>query len=290
MIPVVIALLVIVLGFGVLLLFLGIFPSQEVRGPRPPSYIARRITHLRATVPRNQILLVIAGIVIGVVVWYFTHLIVALIAIPLAVIGIPILLSTPQSANSIDRLEAIEAWTRSLSGLITAGVGLEQALTVSLSNSPVAIKPQVANLVARINARWSTTRALQVFADELNDPTADLVTAHLILASRVRGAGLANALDDLAQIVFEEVRHRREIETDREKPRTTARSVTLVTLLALGGLAVSGDFLDGYADFTGQLLLTLYVGAYVAALIWMRRMSVGKPAPRILVNNRKNQE
>ena len=285
--PLLIALIVITLGFGVLFLFLGLFPSRTETGPKPPSMLARRLTHYRSTVSRKRLLLIGAGVLGGIVLWYMTGWIVALVAIPAAVIGLPILLSTPQSANSVERLEAIESWTRSLSGLITAGVGLEQALTVSLSNAPAEIKPQVANLVARLGARWSTKKALQAFADELNDPTADLVTAHLILAAQVRGSGLANALDDLAQIVFDEVRHRREIEADREKPRTTARSVTLITLLAIGGLALSGTFLDAYRDVVGQLLLTLYVILYVAALIWMRRMSTGVATPRILVNTRK---
>jgi Flp pilus assembly protein TadB len=285
---VLVAFIAMALGGGILLLFLGLFPAPDT-GPKPPGLIARRIARVRGTVPRSRILLVGGGVLAGIVLWYFTGLIVALVAVPVAVIGLPILLSKPLSASSIDRLEAIESWTRSLSGLITAGVGLEQAITVSLGNTPEPIKPEVANLVARINARWSTPRALQVFADELNDPTADLVTAHLILASRVRGAGLANALDDLAQIVFDEVRHRREIETDREKPRTTARSVTLVTLVAIGALALSGSFLDAYREFVGQLLLTLYVVIYVAALVWMRRMSIGVPTPRILVNTRKTR-
>lgn len=287
--PLLIALIVIAFGLGVLFLFLGLFPSKSEAGPKPPSVLARRLVHYRTTVSRKRLLLIGAGVLGGIVLWYMTGWIVAVVAIPAAVIGLPILLSKPQSANSVERLEAIESWTRSLSGLITAGVGLEQALTVSLSNAPAEIKPQVANLVARLGARWSTKKALQAFADDLNDPTADLVTAHLILAAQVRGSGLANALDDLAQIVFDEVRHRREIEADREKPRTTARSVTLITLLAIGGLALSGTFLDAYRDLVGQLLLTLYVILYVAALLWMRRMSTGVATPRILVNTRKGR-
>lgn len=289
MAPLYIAATVIVFGLGILLLFIGIFPGRNAGGPKPPGYFARRIARTRTTTSRRQLAMIGLGFLGGVAAWYLTGWIVTLVAVPLAVVGIPALLAKPQSADSIDKLEAIEAWTRSLSGLITAGVGLEQALTVSLTNTPEKIKPEVTNLVARIGARWSTDKALKSFADELDDSTADLVTLHLILASRVRGAGLANALDDLAQIVFDEVRHRREIEADREKPRSTARSVTLVTLLAIGGLAFSGTFLDAYNDLVGQLLLTLYVGLYVAALVWMRRMSVGAPTPRILVNTRKNR-
>lgn len=284
---VLIAVAVMGVGFGILLLVLGFVPADAPAAARPPGMVAKRVRRLRADVPPRRLAMIAVGVVGGVVLWLITGWIVTLIAVPVAVIGLPILLSAPKSANSIVRLEAIETWTRSLSGLITAGIGLEQALSVSLANTPESIKPAVATLVARINARWSTTQALQRFADELDDPTADLVAAHLILASRVRGAGLANALDDLAQIVFDEVRHRREIEADREKPRSTARGVTLVTLVAMTLLALTGGFLDAYRDPIGQLLLTLYVIAYIGALIWMRRMSAGEPTPRILVNTRK---
>ncbi len=83
--------------------------------------------------------------------------------------------------------------------------------------------------------------------------------------------------------MFEEVKHRREIESDQEKPRSTARNVTLITMVAIGALAISGTFLEGYRSLIGQLLLTIYIGGYVGCLIWLRRMSLGRPATRILV-------
>ncbi|WP_448812103.1 type II secretion system F family protein [Agromyces bauzanensis] len=273
-------------GLGILLLFVGLFPAKST-GTKPPTLISRRIEHVRNTVPRRQLLLIAAGVLGGVILWYFTGLFIVLVVVPAAVIGLPLLLAKPASANNIAKLEAIEAWTRSLGGLITAGVGLEQAITVSLTSAPDLIRPQVADLVARINARWRTEDALRKFADEMNDPTADIVTAHLILAAKIPGDGLATALTDLSEIVFEEVKHRREIESDQEKPRSTARNVTLITVIAIGVLAISGTFLDGYRSVIGQLLLTLYLLMYVGALLWLRRMSLGRPAPRILVDTRK---
>lgn len=273
-------------GLGIILVLVGIFPPPDT-GTKPPSMLARRIQHVRATVPRKRLLFIGAGILGGVILWYFTGLIVALVVVPAAVIGLPVLLAKPATSGNIEKLEAIEAWVRSLSGLINAGVGLEQAITVSLTSAPALIRPQVAALVNRLNSRWPTAEALQRFADDMNDPTADIIAMHLILASKVRGDGLATALSDLSEIVFEEIKHRREIEADQEKPRTTARNVTLITVAAIALLALTGSFLDAYRSLVGQLLLTLYILLYVASLVWLRRMSDGRVMPRILITRKR---
>ena len=71
---------------------------------------------------------------------------------------------------------------------------------------------------------------MRAFADELDDPTGDLVAANLILGARRRGAGVASVLEALAESVAADVRARREIEADRAKPRSTARWVTIITV------------------------------------------------------------
>ena len=65
-----------------------------------------------------------------------------LVLVPAAVVGLPILLSAPPPAAQIDRLEAMEEWTRSLSGVLTVGVGLEQALVATLRSTPDADPPR----------------------------------------------------------------------------------------------------------------------------------------------------
>ena len=73
-----------------------------------------------------------------------------------------------------------------------------------------------------------------MFADDLDDATGDLVAANLILGARRRGAGLASVLESLAESVADDVRARRAIEADRAKPRTTARWVTIITVVRAG--------------------------------------------------------
>ena len=186
---------------------------------------------------------------------------VAVLVVPAAAAGLPVLLSAPPAASKIDRLEAMEEWTRSLSGVLTAGVGLEQALIATLRSTPDPIRPEVTRLASRLRARWATEDALRAFADDLDDATGDVVAANLILGARRRGAGLASVLDALAESVAADVRARREIEADRAKPRATARWVTIITVSVLVFLALTGDYVAPFGTPLGQVLLALLLVA-----------------------------
>ncbi|MDQ6657966.1 MAG: hypothetical protein M3Z00_07050, partial [Actinomycetota bacterium] len=70
----------------------------------------------------------------------------------------------------------------------------------------------------------------------------------------------------------------------RAKPRATARWVTLITIAVLAVLAVTGDYIQPYTSGIGQLVLAVLLALYVATLVWMRRMTVGKPPPRFLTD------
>jgi Flp pilus assembly protein TadB len=221
---------------------------------------------------------------LGVVGWLATGWALALILAPVAVVGLPALLAAPPAATQIARLEAMEEWTRSLAGVLTVGVGLEQALVATLRSTPAPIFGEVYRLVARLRSRWDTEAALRVFADELDDSTGDLIAANLILGARRRGAGLANVLEGLAESVAADVRARRQVEADRAKPRSTARWVTVISVSVLVILAISGSYVAPYRTAFGQLLLVVLLSAYVATLVWMRQMANGRPLPRFLVN------
>lgn len=256
-------------------------PARTAAPARSQPLLPGPVGALRTMTARTWLLLLV-GTSGGLLVAVLTGWWLAVLVGPAAVVGLPILLSAPPSSARIDRLEAMEEWTRSLSGVLTVGVGLEQALIATLRSAPAPIRPEVTRLAARLRARWSTEAALRVFADELDDATGDLVAANLILGARRRGAGLASVLESLAESVAADVRARREIEADRAKPRATARWVTLITLSVLGFLALSGDYVAPFGTPVGQMLLTLLLGLYVATLVWMRRMATGTPLPRFI--------
>jgi tight adherence protein B len=246
--------------------------------PRRDSRLLRRVR----AVPARTRLLAVAGLIVGMLLAVLTGWLVAVLVVPAAVLGLPFLVGAPPETARINRLEAMAEWTRNLAGVLTVGVGLEQALVATLRSTPEPIKAEVSRLVARLRARWSTEDALRVFADELDDATGDLVAAYLILGARRRGSGLASVLQGLAESVAEDVTARRKIEADRAKPRSNARTVTLISAGVLILLAVNGQFMAPYATPLGQLILTVLLTGYGASLIWLRRMSLGQPLPRFL--------
>ena len=264
---------------GLIGLVVGLWPTdrQETKVPMSPGPLQRLVSSSRRTK-----LLLLTGLLAGVVAWWVTGWVLAVVIGPVAVTGLPMLLATSPAVSRIQRLEAMEEWTRSLSGVLTVGVGLEQALVATLRSTPEPIAPEVTRLVARLRARWATEDALRAFADELDDATGDLVAANLILGARRRGAGLASVLNGLAESVAADVRARRQVEADRAKPRSTARWVTIISAGVLVVLAVSGSYVEPYASAIGQVVLVLLLSAYVATLVWMRQMAIGKPLPRIL--------
>lgn len=262
---------------GVIGLIIGLRPAPA-RERRPASRRMRRFGEM----DRTTRMLVLGGITGGVVAWLVTGWVLAIVAVPVAAVGLPMLLSSGSAASRIARLEAMEEWTRSLSGVLTVGVGLEQALVATLRSTPAAVTPEVTRLVARLRARWGTEDALRAFADELDDSTGDLIAANLILGARRRGAGLASVLEGLAESVAADVRARRQVEADRAKPRATARWVTLISAGVLVILAVSGTYVAPYRSPLGQAILVGLLSAYVATLIWMKRMAMGRNLPRFL--------
>jgi len=254
------------------------------RAPITPS-VARpssRLSVRLASVSTRTKILAVAGLVIGFVIALLTGWVIAIVLAPLAIVGLPTLLSAPASGTKIRQLEALEEWTRALAGVLTVGVGLEEALRTTLRSTPESIRPEVTTLVARLRARVSTEDALRAFADDLDDSTGDLVASYLVLGARRRGQGLASVLESLAESVASDVRARRAIEADRAKPRTTARWVTIITVSVLGFLTLTGDYVRPYSTPLGQLLLFVMLAAYIGLLLWMRNMAKGEELPRFL--------
>lgn len=256
-------------------------PSSSLRRPldRPlDRLLGRRLP--RAARRRRQSLLVVA-LLSGLVLWLVTGFALAVVLAPVAVLGIPLLLGRPRGAVDVERLDALEQWTRSLSGVLVVGSGLESAITASAASAPLAVREEVGLLAARITARWPTERAVRQFADDVDDATADLVAATLVLGAQRRGDGLAAVLEDLAASVAEEVRTRRAVEADRAKPRTTARIVTGIALAGVVGCFVSGYF-DPFLAGAGQVILVALLALFVGCLVWMRAVTAGATTPRFL--------
>lgn len=246
---------------------------------------SRRGRRSRSALPearRKVLLLLGVGFVVGIFVAMFTGLVVAVLVTPVAFVGVPYLLGGGNGKYRIQRLEALESWTRTLTGLSVTGATIEQALSASYATAPKEIKTELQHFLQRLDAGWSTSKALSAFANELDDPTADFIVAVLAMSTTMRGPGLADALEDLAGIVAQEAQTRRSIEADRAKPRSTARWVTIIVTSGLVCFALTG-YLSPYAETaSGQALLAVFIACFVLLLLWMKSIAKDKPSPRIL--------
>jgi Flp pilus assembly protein TadB len=185
---------------------------------------------------------------------------------------------------AIARLEALATWTESLRDTIAGAVGLEQAIPASLRAAAPALRDPLITLVDRLHTRVPLTDALRRFADDLDDPSADLILAALIINARLRGPGLRALLGALSGAVREELDMRRRIEAQRKSTRFSAMfvvgfSVGVAVLLAI----FNRHFVQVYDTASGQLVLVVIAALYAAGFYWLTRLARFDMPERILV-------
>jgi Flp pilus assembly protein TadB len=263
-------------GGAVLLLILAL------RG-LPPAQPGSRSGTLERTVrdlmgPRGAL-----ALIAGVVVLIATGWIVGGIAAALLVLGWRSLSGAASERKAIARLEALATWTESLRDTIAGAVGLEQAIPASVRVAAPSLKEPLSRLVDRLHTRVPMPDALRRFADDLDDPSADLIIAALVINSRLRGPGLRDLLGALSDSVREELDMRRKINAERRSTRRSAQIVLGVSVGMAFGLALfNKGYLKGYHSLVGQLVLVGVVALYAAGFFWMRKLATFQAAERLL--------
>jgi Flp pilus assembly protein TadB len=188
-------------------------------------------------------------------------------------------------------LEALAAWTESLRDTIAGAAGLEQAIPVSVRAAAPTLRPRLRTLVDRLHTRVPLPDALRGLADDLNDPSADLVVAALILNARLRGPGLRDVLSALAVSAREELDMRRRVEAER---KATRRSVQIVVIVALAFAALlilfNRSYVREYDSALGQAVLVVVAGLFGAGFAWMRRLARFDTPVRLLAPARRAKE
>jgi Flp pilus assembly protein TadB len=175
---------------------------------------------------------------------------------------------------SIARIEALASWTESLRDTIAGAVGLEQAIPSSLRAAAPVIQEPLRLLIDRLRTRMPLPVALERFADDLDDPSADLIVASLILNSKVRGPGLRDVLSALSRSAREELDMRRRVVAQRRSTRRSVQIVVGVTLLVVAVLVLfNREYVQPYTTVEGQLVLVLVLLMFAAGFVWLRRLS-----------------
>lgn len=232
---------------------------------------------------RRRDYLVIAAAAAGVVCYFLTGWLVAIPAIPAAVLFLPRVIG--QQANTdIELLEALDRWVRQIATILPSGsTDVLGSIRISRATAPPMIAEEVATLVARIDAGVVAEDALYSFSDDLDSAEADPIIASLIIAASHTNGITAN-LNSIADTIQARLGALRSIETERAKPRNTARWVTGLSLAMVAGAAVFGrGYFQPYTTWYGQLVLIALTLAYIASLWWMHRITVPRRRARILI-------
>jgi Flp pilus assembly protein TadB len=262
-------------GGGVFLVIVAI-RGLPVKPDTGPSWLERQVREALSW--RGA-----ASLVIGVIALLLTRWVVAGIAIALLAFSWRSLGGAAEERRAIARLEGLATWTESLRDTIAGAVGLEQAIPSSMRVATPVIQEPLQLLVDRLHTRVPMPQALRRFADDLDDPSADMIIAALIINSRLRGPGLRDLLGALADSVREELDMRRKVNSSR---RSTRRSVQIVVLVSVGmaiALAIlNRSFLSPYNSAGGQLILAVVAAIYAAGIGWLRRLAKFDSPQRLL--------
>ncbi len=185
--------------------------------------------------------------------------------------------------RALARLEGLATWTESLRDTIAGAVGLEQAIPASMRVASPTLSTPLGRLVDRMHTRMPLPDALRRFADDLDDPSADLIIAALIINSRLRGPGLRDLLGSLAHSVREELDVRRKVNADRKSTRRSVQIVVLVSVgMALVLAVLDHKFLTPYNGVFGQVVLVIVACIYAAGIGWLRRLARFDAPERLL--------
>lgn len=175
--------------------------------------------------------------------------------------------------GELERVEALATWTEQLRDVLMAGDQPIGAIQATVSTCPEPVRPQVRALAARLG-RQPEQVVLRQFADELDDPTADLIAAGLLVAL-TKGGRAERVLSSLAQQARHQAERRKLLEAEREPARREVWWVSgLMTLQLLGGLLFArSSYLAPYRTFSGQVVLGVLLAAFLGLIIYVQRLS-----------------
>jgi len=214
----------------------------------------------------------VLGIAVGLLVWFA----------PMLFGGVA------SEKRAMAKLEGLAAWTESLRDTIAGAVGLEQAIPATAYAASPAIRPALIRLTDRLRVRTNLPTALQGFADDLDDPSADLIVAALILNARLRGPGLRDVLTSLARSARADLDMRRRVAASRSSTRRSVQIVIGVTVAFVLGLAIfNRSYVEPYSSPVGQVVLVVVIGLFAGGFIWMRRLSEYEMPERFLLGKQE---
>jgi Flp pilus assembly protein TadB len=187
----------------------------------------------------------------------------------------------------VERTEALAAWVENVRDVLQSGNQPVGAIGATTETCPPSIRPHVRSLFARLSAGQPAEVAFRRFADDMDEPLADLVAVGLLIAV-LRGAETEDVLSALAAQARHQADRRRIVEAERAPMRREVWMVSLVMCVLLAGVFVfaRSSYLDAYDGASGQFFLASVLIGYGALLVWVGRLASFPQPSRFLTLRR----
>jgi Flp pilus assembly protein TadB len=263
-------------GGGVVLLVNALTRQDVSPVAKPPSGLGRRLKAFGTRLP--------IAMGVGLLVLLVTRWVVAAVATGLLILFWDALFGgAGAEKRGIAKIEALAAWTESLRDTVAGAVGLEQAIPATAYAASPIIAGELSTMADRLRVRVPLPVALQRFAEDMDDASADLIIAALILNSRLRGPGLREVLTSLSESARAELDMRQRVSAGRRSTRRSVQIVVGVTLTFVFGLRIfNPGYVEPYASPVGQVVLLIVIGVFAAGVMWLRRLSRFETPERFL--------
>ncbi|MDA2969151.1 MAG: pilus assembly protein TadB [Actinomycetota bacterium] len=214
------------------------------------------------------------GPAVALVVYLLTAWLLVSVVTGLVVSAVPALKSKQRLRRDERGLaDAIATWTEQLRDTLAGAHGLEQAIVATSVHAPLAISSAVSRLSAQIQY-GKLSDGLRRFADDVDHPISDFVSAALITATEYQARDLAQLLGHLAQCARDEGRMRTRIWVGRARTRSSVRIITFVVISFVCALVVfNREYLNVYSSFEGQIILSGIFILFGCSLIMLDQFS-----------------
>jgi Flp pilus assembly protein TadB len=254
----------VVTGLGAFIIFLAIRGNQVK--------FRNKNADLQVNFSRSINILVAPAV--GVSIFFITRWLLVAVVLSLVFIAVPALKSKQRLRRDERGLaDAIATWTEQLRDTLAGAHGLEQAIVATSNHAPAAISSAVRRLSAQIQY-GKLSDGLRRFADDVDHPIADFVSAALITATKYQARDLAQLLGHLAQCAREEGRMRTRIWVGRARTRSSVRIISSVVTGFVAMLVIfNRDYLGVYSSLEGQVMLSLIFIVFGVALIMLDQFS-----------------
>lgn len=225
------------------------------------------------------------GLAGGVLVGALTGWPVLALLVMVGSVVLPRVMSGAQRRALTERSEAVARWIEMLRDTMAGAAGLEEAVAVTSQRPPPAIRDAVTQFAMRLHHQPLPV-ALRGFAQQVDDPGAQLLAAALITAATNETRDLGRLLSALADATHAQARMRQTIDAGRAQVRSATRLVLAVTLVFTVALFVfSREYLAPYATVEGQLWLAVVGVVFFAALVLLLRLDrIDLPEQRLMID------